>query len=126
MSNEDKTTIRIRPYPDKEERIVPQSNLTEEQNNALELVNKTAQIEEVKKMSFEHMKTIEQLRESLKQEQAKTADMAKKIAGLECKVKELSGKESKAKEFAELEARVRNLTDALGKISNIAAAGKAG
>jgi hypothetical protein len=65
---------------------------------------------------FEHLKTIEQLRESLKQEQARTAEMVRKTAGLEAK-------ENKS---AELEAKVKELTEALSKISNIATAGKAG
>ena len=99
MSNADKTTIRTRAYPAKRNADVPQSNLTEEQNYALELVKKTAQLEEEKKKSLEYLKSIEQLREILKQEQAKTAEMAKKMAGLE----------AKEKEFAELEAKVREL-----------------
>ena len=124
MANADETTIRLRAYSDNAERIVPQNNLTEAQNNALELVKKTAQLEEEKKKSLEYLKTIEQLRECLKQEQAKTAEMAEKIAGLEAKVKESVGLEAKAKEFAELEAKVKELTEVLGKISGIAAAGK--
>ncbi|OGS94127.1 MAG: hypothetical protein A3H31_07280 [Gallionellales bacterium RIFCSPLOWO2_02_FULL_57_47] len=124
MANADETTIRLRAYSDNAERIVPQNNLTEAQNNALELVKKTAQLEEEKKKSLEYLKTIEQLRECLKQEQAKTAEMSEKIAGLEAKVKESVGLEAKAKEFAELEAKVKELTEVLGKISGIAAAGK--
>ena len=124
MANADETTIRLRAYSDNAERIVPQNNLTEAQNNALELVKKTAQLEEEKKKSLEYLKTIEQLRVCLKQEQAKTAEMSEKIAGLEAKVKESVGLEAKAKEFAELEAKVKELTEVLGKISGIAAAGK--
>jgi len=93
---------------------------------ANEFARKNAQIEEEKKKSLEHLKTIEQLKESLKQEQAKTAEMAKKMAALEAKIKELSGLEAKVKEVAELDAKVKELTDMLGKISGIAAAGKAG
>lgn len=126
MPNADETTVKLRAYSDKAERIVPQSNLTEAQNNVLELVNKTAQLEEEKKKSLEQLKTIEQLRECLKQEQAKTTEMAEKIAGLEAKVEESAGLEVKAKEFAELEAKVKELTEVLSKISGIAAAGKVG
>ena len=93
-----------------------QGNLTEAQEKTLELAKKNAQLEEVKGKLFEHLKTIEQLRESLKQEQARTAEMVRKTAGLEAKENKL----------AELEAKVKELTVALGKISNIAAAGKAG
>ena len=115
MSNADKTTVKIPTYSDQAGRTVPQNNLTAEQNNALELVKKAAQLEEEKKKSLEHLKTIEQLTESLKQEQAKTAEMAKKIAELEAKVKESVG----------LEAKVKELTEALDKITGIAAARKA-
>lgn len=83
---------------------------------ANDLARKNAQLEELKSKSLEHLQTIEQLRESLKQEQAKTAGMAGKAAELE----------AKAKEAAALDARVKELTEALGKIAAIAAAGKAG
>lgn len=126
MSNADKTTIKVRAYSGDANNVAPRNNLTEGQNNALELVKKTAQLEEEKKKSLEHLKTIEQLQASLKQEQTNTAEMVKKIAGLEAKVKELSGLETKAKELAALEAKVKELTEVLGKISGIAATGKAG
>lgn len=93
---------------------------------ANDLAKKSAQIEEEKKKSREYLKIIDQLKESLNQEQAKTAEMEKNMAGLEAKVKEFHGLESKLKEMAELEAKVKELTDMLGKISGIAAAGKAG
>lgn len=126
MSNKDKTTINVRAYSGKAEGIVPQNNLTEDQNNTLELVKKTALLEEEKRKSLEHLKTIEQLRESLKQEQAKTTVMAKKMVALEARTKELSGLETKAIELAEMEAKVKELTEILGKISSIAVAAKAG
>lgn len=126
MPNADETTIKIRAYSDKEERRAPQNNLTEAQNNALELVKKTAQLEEEKKKSLGYLKTIEQLQGSLKQEQAKTAEMAREIAELQAKIRELAGLETKANEVAELEAKVKELSEVLGKISGIAAAGKAG
>jgi uncharacterized protein YoxC len=75
---------------------------------------------------LEHLKTIEQLRESLKQEQANTAGIAKKTAGLEAKIKELSEQENQEKKLAELEAKVKELSEMLSRISGIAAAGKAG
>jgi DNA repair exonuclease SbcCD ATPase subunit len=121
MSNADKTTIKVRSYPDN---AVPQSNLTEEQNNALELVKKTAQLEEEKKKSLEHLKTIEQLQENLKQEKAKSAEMAEKAVMLEAKVKELAALEAKVNKMAEMEAKVKELSEVLGKISGIAASGK--
>lgn len=122
MPNADETTIKIRAYSD--DGVVPQNTLTEAQNNAVELVKKSAQLEEEKKKALEYLKTIEQLQESLKLEQAKAAEMARKIAGLEAKVRELAALEAKEMEFAALEAKVRELTEVLGKISGIAAAGK--
>ena len=99
------------------------------------LARKHALLEEEQKKSLEHLQTIAQLRESLKQEQAKTPEMANRVVVLEARVRELSGLETKLKELAELEnkaqeaatleAKVNGLTEALGKIAAIAAAGKA-
>ncbi len=119
-------TVKTRVFTDGAKSVAPQNNLTEAQEKALELAKKNALIAEEKNKLLEHLKTIEQLQESLKQEQAKSAGMAEKAVMLETKVKELSELESNAKKLAELEAKVKELTDALGKISGIAAAGKAG
>lgn len=131
-------TVKTSAFSGNAQGAAPQSNLTQAQETSLELAKKNAQLEEEKKKSLEHLKTIEQLRHSLKQEQAKTAEMAMKTAGLEAKIKELTELEAKAKnageleaiakvkESAELEAKVKELSAALGKISSIAAAGKAG
>jgi len=81
-----------------------------------ELARKNAQLEEEKKKSLEQLKTIEQFRESLKQEQVKTAEM----------VKMMTEQEARTKASSALEARAKELTEALGKIAAIAAAGKAG
>lgn len=103
-------------------------------SGASELVKKNAQLEEEKKTSLEQLKMIEQLRESIKQEQLRSAGMVMKTAELESKIKELSvletrvkeipALEAKVKELAVWEAKVKELNDALGKISTIAAAGK--
>lgn len=119
-------TVKTCAFPGNAKSAASQSNLTEAQEKSLELAKKNAQLEEVKGKLLEHLKTIEQLRESLKQEQAKTAEMANMAVGLEAKVKELSEQETKVKKVTELEAKVKELTEALGKISGIAAAGKAG
>jgi DNA repair ATPase RecN len=119
-------TVKTRAFPGDAKSAALQSNLTEDQEKSLELAKKNAQLEEVKGKLLEHLKTIEQLRESLKQEQAKTAEMAKKTDVLEAKVKELAGLESNVKKMAELEAKVKELSEMLSKISGIAAAGKAG
>lgn len=134
---------------------------------ALELAMKDAQIEEERSRSLEHLKTIVQLRESLKQEQAKNVEMGKKTADLENKVNELVASEAnelakkntqfeeiknqslaqlnqiqqlkeelkheqaklaemaiKVNESAALEGKVRELSDAIAKIAGIATATK--
>ena len=79
-----------------------------------QLARKNAQLEEEKKLSLEYMRTIEQLRESIRQDQAKSAAMVNKFDELEAKTKEVD----------ELKARIKDLTGVLGMISRIAAAGK--
>lgn len=79
-----------------------------------ELAKKTALLEDEKKRSVEYMRMVEQLRESLKQEQAKVAEMADKVAALEAKTGVVAG----------LEAKIKELNEALGKIALIASAGK--
>ena len=79
-----------------------------------QLARKNAQLEEEKKLSLEYMRTIEQLRESIKQDQAKSAAMVNKFDELEAKTRELE----------ELKAKIKDLTGVLGMISRIAAAGK--
>ena len=79
-----------------------------------QLARKNAQLEEEKNKSLELMKIVEQLRESIKQDQSRTAEMASKSAELEAKTKAV----------VELEAKVKDLSAVLGKISSIAAAGK--
>ena len=125
MSDVDKTTIKTRAYTDGTKSAAPQSNLTADQEKSLEFVKKNARLEEENKKLLEQLATVDQLQASLRQEQARTAEMAKKMAGLEARIKELAELESKAQTTAELEAKVKELTEALGKISGIAA-GKAG
>lgn len=124
MPNADEKTVKIRAYLSSEDSRVPQSNLTEAQDNALELVKKKAQLEEEKKKSLECEKTIEDLQESLRQERAKTSEMAGKLAVLEAKVRALAVLEAKAKELVVLDAKVKELNDLLGKLSGIASNGK--
>lgn len=81
-----------------------------------ELAKKSAELEGEKRKSLEQAQAIEQLRDGLAQEQAKSAGMADKLAE----------SEAKAREAAALEARINELTDAMGRIVAIASAGKAG
>lgn len=79
-----------------------------------QLAKKNALLEEEKKRSLEYMKTIEQLRDSIKQDQAKAAEMASKSAEIE----------AKAKELAALETKVKELSGVLSMIARIATSGK--
>jgi hypothetical protein len=78
------------------------------------LARKSVQLEEERKLSLEYKTTIEQLRESIKQDQAKSAEMVNKFDELAAKTRELE----------ELKAKVKDLTGVLGMVSRIAAAGK--
>jgi hypothetical protein len=119
-------TVKTRAFAGDIKSAVPQSNLSEAQEKSLELARKNAQLEEAQKKSFEYLKTIAQLQESLKQEKAKSAEMAEKAVMLEARLKGSVDLEAKAKKVVELEARVKELSEVLGKISGIAASGKAG
>ncbi len=79
-----------------------------------ELAKKSAQLEDEKKKTVEQAKTIEQLRESIKQEQARNADASNLPAKLDAKTKEV----------AALEAKVKEMSAVLGKIASMAAEGK--
>jgi FKBP-type peptidyl-prolyl cis-trans isomerase (trigger factor) len=121
MTDTEKSTIKIPAYPGRD---IPRNNLTEEQDNALELVKRNAQLQEEKNRSLELQMTIEQLRENLKLEQEKTNEIAERAVQLEARVEELAGQEGNNKKVAELEAKVMELTEALRTISGIASAGK--
>lgn len=86
---------------------VAPSNLSEAQEKALDLIKRGVQLEEMKGVVQEHLQTIEQLRQSLKQEKEKVAELEARDAAR-----------------VVLEAKVKELTEVLNKISDIAAAGK--
>lgn len=159
-------TVKIRAYSDDVRSEAPQANLAKDKNISLEFAPKSAPVGEEKNSSPELLKTISLLRESLKQEQAKTADLeaklnklveleeiqlARKNAQLEEEknksleylqtiellresIKQDQAKaattnksvelEAKSREVAMLEAKVKDLSGLLGKIASIAAAGK--
>jgi len=121
MPDLDKTTIKVRAYPDNGKKMAPQSNLTEDQDNALELVKKNAQLDEAKRKSLELERTVEELRTNLAKEQARSADLSKKLGALEAEQK---ASQISPVKVAELEAKVKELSEVLGKISGIAASGK--
>lgn len=74
-------TVKMRAYSGDVNNPASQGNLSDDQNKTLALINKNAQLEEENKKALEHLKTIEHLKESLRQEQAKMAEMVKKAAG---------------------------------------------
>jgi hypothetical protein len=160
-------TLKLRAYPAAAKSNVPQGNLTKDQNLSLELEKKNALLEDERSKTLELLKTIVQQRESLKQEQAKSADLEGKLNKLatveenqlvkksaqleEEKRKSLeymntieqlresikqnqekmaeaerksAGQEARTRELAELKTKVNDLTKVLGKISSIASAGK--
>lgn len=80
-----------------------------------------AQFEEEKKKSLEHMHTIEQLRASLQQEQAKTAELTGRSSELAAKAQEIAALETKV---AVLETKIKDLSGVISKISSIAEAAK--
>jgi len=103
-------TVKIRAFSDDAKSVAPQSNLTDDHNKSIELANKNAQLEEERKLSLEQLKIIEQLRESLKQEQAKMAEMAKKTAGMdanELAVKDAQLEEEKSRSLENLKMIVQ-------------------
>ncbi len=103
MSRMNDKTVKIEAFSGQ----VGSSNLSEAQEKALDLIKRGVQLEEMKGVVQEHLKTIEQLRQSLKQEKEKVAVLEVKDAAR-----------------AALEAKVKELTEVLSKISGIAAVEK--
>jgi uncharacterized protein YlxW (UPF0749 family) len=84
-------TVKIRAYNEEGVDLdVRSSDHQREQEMSYELAAKSAQLADEKNKSLEHLKTIVQLRESHKQEQAKLAEMTGRVAELEDKIKALS------------------------------------
>jgi hypothetical protein len=142
-----------------ESRVIKLDSVEENQ-----LFKKNALLEEEKKKSFEYLKTIEQLRENLKQELGKSAETLNRMAELKTKVNKMDSVEENqlirkntlleeekkktleyaklidqlresfkedqersaavVKRTADLEAKVKELSELLGKISGIATAGR--
>ncbi len=71
-------TVKIRAFPDDARGSAPQGSPKEDQDKALGLARKAAQLEE---KSLDQLRIIEQLKENLRQEQAKVAELSKKTAG---------------------------------------------
>lgn len=106
MSNLDKT-LKVRALSPDAKPKASSDNLSREQELALELTKKNAQIEEERKKALESLKIVERMRELLKQEQAKSAELEAKITAAEAKC-------------SATEAKVKELTAVLEKISGLA------
>lgn len=72
-------TLKLHAYTDAAKSDVPQAHPAIDRDTSLELEKKNAQLEEEKSKSLDLLKTIVQLRESLKQEQARSSDLETKL-----------------------------------------------
>jgi chromosome segregation ATPase len=79
-----------------------------------QIAKRNVQIEEEKKYSLELMRTIEQLKEQLKQEKSRASEIADSGVQLEAKIQEITA----------LKAKIKDLSGVLGKIVSIAEAAK--
>ena len=101
-------TVKVRALPEGAASDVKQGNPAEEHALAQALSRKSAQLEEEKTRSLDYIKTIEKLQTSLRQEQAKNAEMAAAV-----------------KISNEREAKIKELSEALDKIMALVSATKA-
>lgn len=76
-------TLKLRSYPDSAKHDAAKDNTAKERDIELELEKKTAHLEEERNKSLDLVKTIVQLRESLKQEQGKAAALEAKVTRLD-------------------------------------------
>jgi chromosome segregation ATPase len=87
----------------------------------LELAARDAQLADERNKSLEQLKTIVQLREALKQEQARTAEASKRVNELESGLQQVSASSAKelARKDALLEAEMKKATDAEAKCTEL-------
>ena len=79
-----------------------------------QIAKRNVQIEEEKKYSLELMRTIEQLKEQLKQEKSRVSEIADSGVQLKAKIQEITA----------LKAKIKDLSGVFGKIVSIAEAAK--
>lgn len=86
-----------------------------------QLVKKNIQLEEEKKKSLDYMKMIEQLRESTRQEQEKSAEMARKMAEQQAQLSKLATVEENqlARKNAQLEEEKQKLIEYMKMIEQL-------
>lgn len=100
-------TVKIRAFPDDAKNVTASAAFSEDQNKALDLARKNVLLEE---KTLDQFRIIEQLRESLKQEQAKTAELSQKTVSLdanELAVKEAQLEEEKSRSLENLKTIVQ-------------------
>lgn len=86
-----------------------------------QLVKKNIQLEDEKKKSLEYMRMIEQLRENTKQEQEKSAEMARKMAEQQAQLNKLTTVEESqlARKNAQLEEEKQKLIEYMKMIEQL-------
>jgi hypothetical protein len=111
-------TVKIRAYPGENKGDIPKENPVDDKSSSLHLAMKDAQLEEEKSRTLENLKTIVQLRESLKQEQEKNAELVKSVADLRGKLNKLASVEENqlVKKNAQLEDEKRKSSEQLQAI----------
>jgi len=116
-------TVKIRAYPDENKGNASKSKLSDGTDISLELAKKDALLEEEKARSLEHIKTIVQLRESLKKEQEKNADLSKSALELHAKLNKLASVEENqlVKKNILLEEERKRSSDQLMEIESLRA-----
>jgi chromosome segregation ATPase len=124
-------TLKLRAYSDGDKNKTPQSKQEKERNIALELEKKSLLLEEEKNKSLDLLKTIVQLRESLKQEQTKTADLDNKLTKLNSveenqlarKNAQLEEEKSRSQEYTktieQLKEDIKQLESKLSKLNSV-------
>lgn len=110
-------TVKIRAYTD------PASGqpVSRQKEQELELAAREAQLDEERKKSLEQLKTIVQLREALKQEQTRTAELSKRVNELEAGLQQISASSANelVRKEAQLEAEMKRAVDAESKCKEL-------
>jgi DNA repair exonuclease SbcCD ATPase subunit len=110
-------TVKIRAFTD------PASGqpASRPKDHDLELAARDAQLEDERSKSLEQLKTIVQLRESLKQEQARTTEVSKRVNELESGLQQVTASCNKdlARKDAQIEAEMKRAVVAENKCKEL-------
>ncbi|MBU0688126.1 MAG: hypothetical protein KJ850_11320 [Gammaproteobacteria bacterium] len=110
-------TVKIRAYTD------PASGqpASKQKEQDLELAARDAQLADERNKSLEQLKTIVQLREALKQEQVKTAEVSKRVNELESGLQQVTSSSASdlARKDARIEAEMKRAVDAENKCKQL-------